>query len=93
MLIVFSCYILDQMLMAVSMARATYLQKIAVAPEDVSQTLTMGVSIDHVFSVSIAVLGGFIWIKWGYQYVFLMGAVIAVVNFFSALQIKTQARR
>ncbi|MGA9109515.1 MAG: MFS transporter [Smithella sp.] len=93
MLIVFSCYILDQMLMAVSMARATYLQKIAIAPEDVSQTLTMGVSIDHVFSVSIAVLGGFIWIKWGYQYVFLMGAVIAVVNFFSALQVKTQARR
>ncbi|MGP8152577.1 MAG: MFS transporter [Smithella sp.] len=92
MFIVFSCYILDQMLMAVSMARATYLQKITMAPEDVSQTLTMGVSIDHVFSVSIAVLGGFIWIKWGYQYVFMMGAVIAVVNFFSASQIKTQVR-
>jgi predicted MFS family arabinose efflux permease len=93
MYIAFSCYIVDLMLMAVSMARATYLEKIAVAPEDVSQTLTMGVSIDHVFSVCIAVLGGLIWIKWGYQYVFLMGAVIAVVNFFSALQIKIPARK
>lgn len=46
MFIVFACYILDQMLIAVSMARATYLQKIAVKPEDVTQTLTMGVSID-----------------------------------------------
>ena len=91
--VVFSCYIIDQMLVAVGMARATYLRKIAVKPEDVSQTLTMGVSIDHVFSVSIAVLGGLVWIRWGYQYIFLAGAVIAVVNFFSALQIKTKAQK
>jgi len=89
MFIVFACYILDQMLIAVSMARATYLQKIAVKPEDITQTLTMGVSIDHIFSIFLAVFGGFIWIKWGYQYVFLLGAIIAVINFFSALQIKT----
>jgi predicted MFS family arabinose efflux permease len=88
MFIVFACYILDQMLIAVSMAWATYLQKIAVKPEDVTQTLTMGVSIDHIFPIFLAVLGGFIWIKWGYQYVFLMGEIIAVINFFSALQIK-----
>lgn len=91
--VVFFCYIVDQMLMAVTMARATYLRKIALRPEDVTQTLTMGVSIDHIFSVSIAVLGGLVWLKWGYQYIFLAGAVIAVVNFFSALQIKTQPRK
>ena len=91
--VVFTCYIIDQMLVAVSMARATYLQKIAVRPEDVSQTLTMGVSIDHIFSIGIAVLGGLIWVQWGYQYVFLLGAVIAVINFFSALQIKTKAQK
>ena len=90
---VFVCYIVDQMLAAVSMARATYLQKIAVRPEDVSQTLTMGVSIDHIFSIGIAVLGGFIWLKFGYQYLFLTGAVIAVLNFFSALQIKTKTEK
>ena len=92
MLIVFACYIIDQMLMAVSMARATYLQKIAVKPEDVTQTLTMGVSIDHIFSIGIAVSGGFIWLKLGYQYVFLLGAIIAVINFYSALRIKTNER-
>jgi predicted MFS family arabinose efflux permease len=75
--------------MAVSMARATYLQKIAVSPEDVAQTLTMGVTIDHFFSISVAIFGGFVWIKWGYQYVFLLGAIIAVINFFSALRVKT----
>ena len=90
MFIAFTCYILDQLLMSVGMARATYLQKIAVKPEDVTQTLTMGVSIDHIFSIGIAVSGGFIWLKLGYQYVFLLGAIIAVINFFSALRIKTQ---
>jgi len=91
--VVFACYIIDQILMAVSMARATYLKKIAVRPEDVSQTLTMGVSIDHIFSITIALLGGIIWSKWGYQYIFLAGAVIAVINFFSALQIKTKTHK
>ena len=93
MFIAFTCYILDQLLMSVGMARATYLQKIAVKPEDVTQTLTMGVSIDHIFSITIAVSGGFIWLKLGYQYVFLLGAIIAVINFFSALQVKTKARK
>ena len=91
--IVFACYILDQVVIAVSIARATYIQKIAVMPEDVAQTLTMGVSIDHIFSICVAVFGGFVWIKWGYQYIFLLGAIIAVINFFSALQIKTRAHK
>jgi MFS family permease len=89
MYIAFFCYVIDQLLMSVSMARATYLQKIAVKPEDVNQTLTMGVTIDHAFSIMVALLGGFIWIKWGYQYVFLLGVIIAIVNTFSALRIRT----
>jgi predicted MFS family arabinose efflux permease len=88
--IVFVSYVCDQLLLSAGMARATYLQKIALRPEDVTQTLTMGTSIDHIFSISIALFGGFIWVKWGYQYLFLLGAIIAVVNFFSALQIKTK---
>jgi predicted MFS family arabinose efflux permease len=90
MFIAFVCYVIDQMLMSVSMARATYLQKIAIVPEDVAQTLTMGVTIDHALSISIALLGGFLWVTWGYQYIFLLGACIAVINFFSALRVKTQ---
>jgi predicted MFS family arabinose efflux permease len=88
MYITFACFVVDQLLMSVGMARATYLQKIAVKPEDVAQTLTMGVTIDHAFSIAVALLGGFIWVKWGYQYVFLLGAFIAVINTFSAMRIK-----
>lgn len=82
------CYMADQLLLYVSMARSTYLKKIALHPSEVNPSLTMGVTIDHFFSIVIALVSGVIWIKLGYQYVFLAGAVIAIVNLVSAAQIK-----
>jgi predicted MFS family arabinose efflux permease len=87
-LVASACFITDYLLMSAGIARATYLKKIAVKPEDVSQTLSMGISIDHIFSITIALLSGLIWKTFGYQYVFLLGAIIAVVNYFSASRIK-----
>ena len=87
--IICACYVVDQLLMSVGMARATYIKKIALDPADVSQTLTMGVSIDHFFSIAIALVSGWIWLTLGYQYVFLLGAGIALVNFFSASRVRT----
>jgi len=88
LIIAFVCYITDHLLMSVSMARATYLKKIAIRPEDVAQTLAMGVTIDHIFSISIALISGFVWITLGYEYVFLLGSLIALANVFSTLRIK-----
>lgn len=85
---IFACFILDQMLMAAGMARATYLKKIAVTPEDVSPTLAMGTTLDHILSMIVPFVGGFIWLKLGYEYVFIGGAVIAVVNLLVTSRIK-----
>jgi hypothetical protein len=81
------CFIIDQLLMFTGIARATYLKKIAGQPEDVSQTLSMGISIDHIFSITLALVSGYIWKVLGYQYVFLLGSFISVVNLFSAARI------
>ncbi len=92
LILVSACYILDQSMNAVSMARATYLRKIAVKPEDISPTLSLGTSIDHIASMFLPALGGIIWSingSGGYKYVFMGGALIALVNFFSARMIKT----
>jgi predicted MFS family arabinose efflux permease len=78
----------DQMLMSVGMARSMYIKKIAKRPEDVQAALTAGVTIDHLFSISVALIGGVIWNAFGYQYVFLLGVVIAVINFFVALRVR-----
>lgn len=92
LLLTIVCFLLDQMLMSVSMARATYMRKIAKSPDHVQTTLTAGVTIDHIFSISVALLGGVIWNTFGYQYVFLFGAFIAVINFMIARQIRVPMR-
>lgn len=73
-------FVLDQVLASVSMARATYLKKIALNSEDVSPTLSMGISLDHIVSMFIPFLGGFVWNIFGYEYVFIVGAAIAAIN-------------
>ena len=82
------CFLLDQMLMSVGMARSTYMKKIARQQADIQATLTAGVTLDHIFSIGAALLGGLIWSAFGFQYVFLMGVVIAVINFFTALRVR-----
>ncbi len=90
-LITCGCYLADQILMSVSMARSTYLKKIALHPGDIQPALTTALTIDHLFSISVALLGGLIWNAFGYQYVFLMGVGIALINFFAALRIRIPA--
>lgn len=80
LLIICSCYVIDQLLNATSIARATYLKKIAITQEDVSPTLSMGLSIDHAVSMVVPWLGSLVWNAFGYEYVFILGAFIALGN-------------
>ncbi|MBI4977463.1 MAG: MFS transporter [Spirochaetes bacterium] len=82
-----ACYVLDMLLFAFGIARATYLKKIAVMPEHISPTLAMGTTIDHIFSITVALASGVIWLTFGYQYVFAVGAVIACAYCISAFRI------
>lgn len=90
-LVVCACYLIDQMLFAVNIARSTYMKKIARQPGDIQPALTASVTIDHVFSIAIALLGGWVWNQFGFQYVFLMGVFIAIINFFTALRVRLPA--
>lgn len=87
------CFFLDRMLMSVNMARTTYMRKIALDPSHVQPALTSSVTIDHIFSITIALVGGTIWKLFGFQYVFLLGALIAVGNFAAALRIRIPEAR
>lgn len=87
LIIICTCYVLDQTMSSVSMARATYMKKIALVPEDISPSLSLGTSIDHVVTMFLPILGGIVWYNGGpngYKYVFMGGAVIALLNFISA---------
>ena len=78
LVLVFTCYILDQLLFSVGMARTTYINKIAERKEDVTASLSMGVTIDHAVSMSIPILGGATWMVFGPEAVFLAAGILAV---------------
>jgi predicted MFS family arabinose efflux permease len=84
-------YLLDMMLFSVGMARAMYIKKIALEDAHVQPALTAGVTIDHVFSISVALLGGVIWNAFGFQYVFLLGILIAGASFIASSFIRIPA--
>jgi MFS family permease len=87
-LVVCACFLIDQMVFSVGMARSTYMKKIAIQPDHIQPALTAAVTIDHVFSITAALVGGLIWNAFGFQYVFLLGVAIALINLTAALQVK-----
>lgn len=87
-IIIAACYIIDNSMSAVEMARSTYIKKIAVHPDDVTPTLSAGTSFDHVIAMSIPFFGGILWASMGYKYVFIAAALIAVINLFMSRRIK-----
>ena len=86
-----ACYVLDNSITFVGMARATYAKKIAPKPEDVSPTLALGISLDHVVAMILPLAGGFLWTQMGtdgYKYVFVVAALVSIANFLVARLIK-----
>ncbi len=79
-----ACYVIDHLIFATGMARATYLDKIAEHEEDIHASLSVGVTIDHAVSMSIPALGGVVWVLYGYPWVFVGAAGIAVLNLIAA---------
>jgi hypothetical protein len=57
-------------------------------PDHIQPALTAAVTIDHAFSITAALIGGVIWNAFGFQYVFLLGMLIAIINFFTALRVR-----
>lgn len=91
--VVCACYIVDSLLLSFGMARSTWLRKTAEEKSDVAPTLAMGVSIDHIFSISVALISGLLWDRFGFQWVFLVGAFIAVLNFVATRWVRCPQRR
>lgn len=86
--ILYGAFILDSILFALRIARNTYLKKIADTTADITPTIAMGVTIDHLVAMSLPVLSGYLWEKLGFQSVFLLAASIAIVGFFVCLRIR-----
>ena len=86
--ILYGAYMLDHILFALRIARTTYLKKIAVDPADITPTISLGITIDHVVAMTLPVLSGLIWQRYGHQWVFVLAGAIALGGFFICLRIR-----
>jgi MFS family permease len=81
-------YVLDSIVSLGSMASNVYVQDIASGPEEITATLSTGVSVNHVISIVIALMGGWLWKIAGIEVLFTMSAILGVINSLYAATIK-----
>jgi MFS family permease len=73
-----ACFIGDNLLFALGAGRAIYVSRITDSKTELTSTLAMGVSINHVVSMTIPLVGGAIWTYIGFESVFLGAAFLAL---------------
>jgi MFS family permease len=81
-------FVLDSIISLASMAAKVYIQDIASTQEELTSTITTGISVNHLISVLIALLGGYIWQTVGMEVLFTLSAILGLVNTLFALTIK-----
>lgn len=75
-----ACFVADNLLFALGSGRAIYLSRMTESPQELSSTLGLGVSINHIVSMTIPMVAGAIWVSFGYERVFLCAAGLALCN-------------
>lgn len=84
----YGVFIIDRMSTQMGLIRTVYLRTIAISPADVTPTLSLGISMDHVVSILCAYAGGIIWTLYGPQYIFYLAAALSLVNLYVAIAVK-----
>ena len=93
LIITMACFVADQLLFSVRIARTTYLNRIVDHPDDLTPTISMGLSLDHAVSMLIPLGGGLLWTYYGYIPVFLASGVLALTNLGLAFLIPSRTAR
>jgi MFS family permease len=86
-------FVLDSIISLASMASNVYVQDIAASQEEVTATLSTGISVNHVVSILIALLGGWIWKTTGIEVLFSISAFLGLLNSIYAATIKKPCKR
>ena len=81
-------FVLDSIISMASMASNVYVQRISSNQEEITATLSTGISVNHVISIAIALMGGWIWSKTGIEVLFSLSAFLGLLNSLYAATIK-----
>ena len=86
----YGLFIIDRMSTQLGLVRTVYLKKIIVNSNDMTPTLSLGLTMDHFVSIIAALLGGIVWVNWGPQYIFYMVSTLSFVNLYVAIKVKIE---
>jgi MFS family permease len=78
-------FLLDSIISTTSLATNLYVRDISDDRDELTSTLSTGISINHLVSIIAAPVGGWIWLKFGVGALFAVAAVMAVFNTLCAL--------
>lgn len=73
-------FVLDTVISLASMATNVYVRNISDSQEELTATLTTGISVNHLISIIIAFFGGYIWQVVGIELLFIISAVLGLFN-------------
>ena len=81
-------FILDAIISQASIASSVYVKALSDDKNEITSTLTTGISVNHVMSIIVALLGGTIWLFAGVELLFVFAAIFSLGNTIFALFIK-----
>ncbi|MCQ2145676.1 MAG: MFS transporter [Bacteroidales bacterium] len=81
-------YVLDSVISLASMASNVYVQDISDSKEEMRATISTGISVNHLITVLIALMGGWIWKALGIETLFMVSAFLGLLNSLYAATIK-----
>ena len=86
-------FLLDAVLSTTSLATNIYVRHLATTQEELTSTLSTGISVNHFIAILSAPLGGWVWHRYGVGVLFSFAAVMAICNTLFAMTLPKPERR
>ena len=85
-------FLFDAVISTTAMATSIYVRDLSKNPDEITATLSTGLSINHLISIIAAPLGGWVWMRFGVEWLFSFAAVMALCNTAFAMTIPKPPR-
>jgi len=82
LLLLYSFFVMDELLFSLAMARTTYLSSIVHDKNDMIPTMGLGGTLDHAVSMIVPLIGGILWVVIAPWAVFTFAGLVAIVTIF-----------
>ena len=86
-------FVLDAVLSTTSLATHIYVKELSENQDELTSTLSTGISINHLIAILAAPIGGWIWVRFGLWVLFSFAAVMAVCNTLFAMTIPKEVKK